>query len=186
MKKISFIIITALLFSCGEKNRISNRPTEQVKFVNLIQSLRDQVNAAEKDKALKSDLLQRGVPYVKQYIRDSLQLKFNAWEARVLDIKENYPQQGATELKFGMAYDLSDILEKLRYRSIVLSSQNPADSKISAILKNLKPGDYLKLSGEIIEKEGFIDIDSYSNYKFSKNIFDNAEFKVQINAAEKL
>jgi hypothetical protein len=37
----------------------------------------------------------------------------------------------------------------------------------------------MKISGNFIEKEGFIDIDSYSNYKFSKNVFDNPEFKIE-------
>ena len=186
MRKISLIIISTLLFSCGEKVLVSNRPAEQIKFVNLIQSLRDQVKAAEKDKAQRSMLLERGVPYVKQFIKDSLQLKFNAWEARVLDIKENYPHQGSTELKLGIAYDPSAILEKLRYQSIVLNYQNQADSEVSKLLKEFKTGDYVKINGEFIEKEGFIDIDSYSSYKFSKNIFDNPEFKVKISAAEKL
>ena len=175
-----------MLFSCGEKILPSNRPTEQVEFIQLMQGLRDQVNASEKDKAYRSDLLQRAVPYVKQYLKDSLMLKFNAWEARVLAIKEDYPKQGTTELKLGMAYDLNDILEKLKYNSIVLSTQTPADSEISAILKNLKPGDYVKLSGEFIEQDGFIDLDSYSNYKFSKNIFDNPEFKSTLSDIKKI
>ena len=46
------------------------------------------------------------------------------------------------------------------------------------MIKGLKAGDQVKITGNFIEKEGFIDIDSYSDYKFSKNVFDNPEFKV--------
>jgi large subunit ribosomal protein L20 len=47
------------------------------------------------------------------------------------------------------------------------------------LIQGLKVGDQMKISGNFIEKEGFIDIDSYSNYKFSKNVFDNPEFKIE-------
>jgi hypothetical protein len=53
-----------------------------------------------------------------------------------------------------------------------------------AMVKGLKIGTDVKISGFFIDKDGFIDIDSYSNYKFSKNVFDNPEFKIELESIE--
>jgi len=52
------------------------------------------------------------------------------------------------------------------------------------MIQGLKVGDQVKISGNFIEKEGFIDIDNYSDYKFSKNVFDNPEFKIELLRSE--
>ncbi|HQS06696.1 MAG TPA: hypothetical protein PLT16_13810, partial [Daejeonella sp.] len=77
------------------------------------------------------------------------------------------------EVNFSIPLDSSN---KSAQKSIVLSSMLETSKK--EMIQGLKVGDQVKISGNFIEKEGFIDIDSYSDYKFSKNVFDNPEFKV--------
>ena len=160
---------------------------QQIRFVNVVKELRDTVNAAEKNKVLRNHLLENGVPALKTYIKDTLKLKFNAWQARVLEINDNSQNPAAAEVKFGMALDPADQSDKSGYKSIVLSSAaKQTNEGVLKIIKQLKAGDQVKINGEFIEKKGFIDIDSYSRYKFSKNVFDNPELKTKITAVEKL
>ena len=77
------------------------------------------------------------------------------------------------EVNFSIPLDPSN---KSAEKSIILSSMLEINKK--EMIKGLKAGDQVKISGNFIEKDGFIDIDSYSDYKFSKNVFDNPEFKV--------
>jgi hypothetical protein len=79
---------------------------------------------------------------------------------------------------------LVDPTNKSAQKSIVLSSI--VDYSGKALIQGLKAGDEVKISGIFIEKKGFIDIDNYSDYKFSKNVFDNPEFKTKLLKIEKL
>ena len=146
--------------------------------MNYVKAIRDTVNASEQDKARRSVLLDYGVTSTKAYVKDSLQLKFNSWQANLVEIID---KPASAEINFSITLDPSN---KSAQKSIVLSST--LDKTKQKIIQGLQAGDQVKISGNFIEKEGFIDIDSYSDYKFSKNVFDNPEFKVQIGAVEKL
>jgi len=174
-------IIASMLFifaSCGQIAKIQG-PDDQVKFVNYIKALRDAVNSLEQDdKAKRGMMLDNGVISTKAYVKDSLHLKFDSWQANLVEIIE---KPASVEINFSIILDPSN---KSSQKSIVLSSI--LDKNKQEIIEGLKAGDQVKISGNFIEKDGFIDIDSYSNYKFSKNVFDNPEFKVEIRAVEKL
>lgn len=182
-----FIIALALFgfLACQQKAFEDKRPADQIRFVNFVKELKDNVNAAENNKTLRNALLENGIPALKTYVRDSLNLRFSAWQVRVLDKTEDYPNPGSVQLKLGIAFNPEDISENSRYQSIVLSCiLNQADAAAMAVLKQLKTGDQVKINGEFIEKKEFIDIDSYSRYKYSKNVFDNPEFKSKLTAIE--
>ena len=174
----NFIIagILFILASCGQNAELQG-PADQIRFVNYVQSIRDAVNASEQDKANRSILLDNGVISTKAYVKDSLQLKFNSWVASLVEIIE---KPASIEVNFSIPLDSSN---KSAQKSIILSSM--LDKSKQEMIQGLKVGDEVKISGNFIEKEGFIDIDSYSNYKFSKNVFDNPEFKVEIRGVEK-
>ena len=172
-------IIAGMLFilaSCGQNAEVQG-PADQIRFVNYVKSIRDAVNASEQDKANRSILLDNGVISTKAYVKDSLQLKYNSWEASLVEVIE---KPASIEVNFSIPLDSSN---KSEQKSIILSSM--LDKSKQEIIQGLKVGDEVKISGNFIEKEGFIDIDSYSNYKFSKNVFDNPEFKVEIRGVEK-
>ncbi|MDP2413015.1 hypothetical protein [Daejeonella sp.] len=166
-------IITGILFllaSCGQNAEVQG-PADQIRFVNYVKSIRDVVNASEQDKANRSILLDNGVISTKAYVKDSLALKFNSWQATLVEIIE---KPASIEVNFSIPLDPSN---KSAQKSIILSSMLEINKK--EMIKGLKTGDQVKISGNFIEKEGFIDIDSYSDYKFSKNVFDNPEFKIE-------
>jgi hypothetical protein len=105
-------------------------------------------------------------------------MKFNAWQAKVLDIID---RQTSIEVNVGITLDLTNTSAQ---KSIVFSSL--LDQSGKAITEGIKAGDQVKISGIFIDKKGFIDIDNYSDYKFSKNVFDNPEFKIKLTSIEKL
>lgn len=167
-------IIAGILFvlaSCGQ-NATLQGPDEQLRFVHYVKSIRDAVNASEQDKANRSILLDNGVISTKAFVKDSLQLKFNSWQGILVEIID---KPAILEVNFSILLDPSN---KSAQKSIILSSM--LDKSKQEMIQGLKAGDQVKISGNFIEKEGFIDIDSYSNYKFSKNVFDNPEFKVEL------
>lgn len=175
------IVITCMLFilsSCGQNGGNDSGPNEQLSFVKYIKARRDTVNTSDQNKDLRSFLLDNGISSTKIYIKDSLQLKFNFWQAMVLEIID---KQTTVEVNFGITLDQAN---RSAQKSIVLSALMYPSEK--AIIEGIKAGDQVKISGIFIEKKGFIDIDNYSDYKFSKNVFDNPEFKTKITALEKL
>jgi hypothetical protein len=178
MKAITVICMLFILSSCGQNDDESTGPNEQIKFVKYLKVLRDTVNSSEQNKDLRSILLEKGISSTKIYVKDSLQMKFNFWQAKVLDIIDKQP---IIELNVGITLDPTN---KSAQKSIVLSSL--LDQTNKAIITGIKAGDQVKISGIFIDKKGFIDIDNYSDYKFSKNVFDNPEFKTKIIAIEKL
>jgi hypothetical protein len=178
MKSILVISLVFILFSCKQNASENTGPNEQIQFVNYIKVLRDTVNVSEQNKPLRNFLLEKGISSSKIYVKDSLQMKFNSWQATVLDIID---KQASKEINVGI---LLDPTNKSAQKSIVLSSI--VDYSGKALIQGLKAGDEVKISGIFIEKKGFIDIDNYSDYKFSKNVFDNPEFKTKLLKIEKL
>lgn len=181
MKNLIIAILILGLASCGQKVVEDKRPAEQISLINFIRDIRDKVNAAGEDKALRGAILDQGVANTKAYVKDSLNLKFNKWQAKLVEIKQNMRNPAITDLVLVMNIDQEN---QSTEKSIVLRA-SAADEQLSRSLKDLKAGDQLIISGDFIEKNGFIDIDSYSRYKFSKNVFDNPEFKTTIRIAEK-
>ena len=149
----NFIIagILFILASCGQNAELQG-PADQIRFVNYVQSIRDAVNASEQDKANRSILLDNGVISTKAYVKDSLQLKFNSWVASLVEIIE---KPASIEVNFSIPLDSSN---KSAQKSIILSSM--LDKSKQEMIQGLKVGDEVKISGNFIEKEGFIDIDS--------------------------
>jgi hypothetical protein len=109
-------------------------------------------------------------------VKDSLSLKFDSWNTTLVEINE---KPTSTEVNFSIPLDSSN---KSAQKAIILSALLYKNKK--ELTDKLKVGDNVIISGNFIEKEGFIDIDSYSNYKFSKNVFDNPEFKIELVSIE--
>ncbi|MDP3468619.1 MAG: hypothetical protein Q8S11_09820 [Daejeonella sp.] len=175
MKNLIIAGILFLLASCGQNAELQG-PDDQVRFVNYVKSIRDAVNVSEQDKANRSILLDNGVISTKAYIKDSLSLKFDFWQATVVEIIE---KPASIEINFSIILDPSN---KSAQKSIIFNCI--LDNSKKEMIQGFKTGDHVKISGNFIEKEGFIDIDNYSNYKFSKNVFDNPEFKIELGSIE--
>jgi len=173
MKNLIIAGILFLLASCGQ-NAEQQGPADQIRFVNYVKFIRDAVNSS--DEANRSIQLNNGVLLTKAYIKDSLSLKFNSWQATLVEIIE---KPTTTEVNFSIPLDSSN---KSAEKAVILSSL--LDKSKKEMIQGLKVGDQVKITGNFIEKEGFIDIDSYSNYKFSKNVFDNPEFKIELGSIE--
>jgi len=187
MRILTIVLAILSLSSCQEKSFEDRRPSDQIRFVNFVKELRDTVNSSESNKVMRNALLENGIPTLKLYVKDTLRLTFKAWQAKVLDITENYANTGSIELKLGLGFDPADSSEKSKNQSIVFSSIiQQSDLAIIETIKPIQIGEFVQIRGEFIEKKGFIDIDSYSRYKFSKNIFDNPEFKTRLKAIEKI
>lgn len=185
--KASFIyLLLLILVSCNNEKFVDKRTNSQIKFISYVQKLRDSINSVNIDKAQRNLLLEKNIPAVK-YIKDSLNLKIDNWQVKLIEKTDDYLYTGAVQLKLGIAFDPYDTRARAINQSIVLTAViPPSDKSIIEAIKDLKIGDYLKVNGQFINKEGFIDIDSYSQYKFSKNVLDNPEFNASIKALEKL
>jgi hypothetical protein len=171
----NFIIagILFILASCGQ-NAEQQGSADQIKFVNYVKFIRDAVNSS--DESNRSVQLNNGVLLTKAYVKDSLSLKFDSWHTTLVEINE---KPTSTEVNFSIPLDSSN---KSAQKAIILSALLYKNKK--ELTDKLKVGDNVIISGNFIEKEGFIDIDSYSNYKFSKNVFDNPEFKIELVSIE--
>jgi hypothetical protein len=171
----NFIIIgTLFLLASCRQNTEQQGPKNQINFVNYVKFIRNAVNSS--DEANRSVQLNNGILLTKTYVKDSLSLKFDSWQAKLVEIIE---KPTYTEVNFSIPLDSSN---KSAEKSIVLSTLLYKNKK--AMVKGLKIGTDVKISGFFIDKDGFIDIDSYSNYKFSKNVFDNPEFKIELESIE--
>lgn len=175
MRNFIFTGILFFLVSCGQKTEVLS-PTEQTRFVNYVKFIRDAVNSSDENKGNRSVQLNNGILLTKAYVKDSLTLKFDLWQASLIEVidKPTY-----LEANFSMPIDPSN---KSAQKAIVLSSL--IDKSKKELTDKLKVGIQVSISGKFIEKDGFIDIDSYSNYKFSKNVFDNPEFKIELTRIE--
>lgn len=183
MKKILLFIVSVGLFAC-QKEYKDSRPADQLKFVNVVKGLRDSVNAFEKNPAVRTQVLEKGVERVKAYIKDSLSLSFNSWEARVLNVSKD-PESGRVDLFYGFNIDGGEMSEKTRFQSIVLKSAvDQSDTKSAAAIKALEQGDLVKISGSFSTARNYINIDKFDKKAVSNNVFQNPEFKVDISVVE--
>jgi hypothetical protein len=176
------VILSGALISCKSKPTADTRSKDQLGLIKIVKFYRDGVDrsAGESDKAL---YLESGIINVKKHITDTLQLKFSGWDARVLDNVKSSPDQDAPEITYGMSIDDFNLEEKSRYKSIVLggslSNTGPAAKSLA---EQLEIGDHVQLSGSFITRDKRIDVDPYNlkNFRDSKNIFANPEFRVEI------
>lgn len=181
MKTSCFLFLLLILSSCNTEKFQDQRPQTQTKFISYFKVLRDAVNASDKNKILRNSLLEANIPAVKSYIKDTLNLSIKDWQVRLIEKTDNYLQSGNVQIKLSIAYDPYDESSSAINQSIILTAVIPASNKtVFDSINVLELNDYLKINGQFIEKGGFIDIDSYSNYKFSKNVLDNPEFKLLI------
>jgi hypothetical protein len=185
--KTFFIILSIITFtSCNNSTFIDKRTDKQINFISYVKALRDTINVSSENKTDRNTLMENSVPAVKSYIRDTLKLVIKSWQVKVIEKTEDYPYKGSILLKTGLAFDPYDTSSGTINQSIILKTIIPASDKaIIEIVKSLKINDYLKIDGQFVQKKGFIDIDSYSHYKFSKNVLDNPEFEAKITSIEK-
>jgi hypothetical protein len=186
--KARYLFLILLIFSsCNKEKFEDKRPDNQVKFISYVRLLRDAVNATNMDKDLRNAALEKNIPAVKTYIKDSLNLSINTWQVKLIEKTDNYLYTGSVQLKLGIAFDPYDTRSRAINQSIILKTIIPAyDKAIIEAVKSLKVDEYLKINGNFIQKGDFIDIDSYSQYKFSKNVLDNPQFEAKITSIEKL
>jgi len=168
MRNFIIAVMLLILASCGQQTEVLG-PAEQTRFVNYVKFIRNAVNSS--DEANRSVQLNNGILLTKAYVKDSLSLKFDSWQATLVEIIE---KPTYTEVNFSIPLDSSN---KSAEKSIILSTLLYKNKK--DLVQGLKIGNDVKISGKFIDKDGFIDIDSYSNYKFSKNVLDNPEFKIE-------
>jgi len=180
------LVLVISLAGCTEGDYTDNRPAEQARFVSIVREWRDTVNAAEKNAGLRGQLLENGVDSVKAHIRDSLQLQFKAWEARVLYVAPDPADRDYIVTSFGMNLDTGPMTEKNRYESVVFTSRTATEQPVHATLKTLAVGDIARINGQFKTIQKTINIDSYNDLSRSKNVLDNPEFRVEIGTVEKL
>lgn len=174
------------LAGCTEEKYADKRPAEQSRFVGLIREWRDTINAAQKNPGLRMQLLEKGVFSAKTHIQDSLQLQFSLWEARVLNLAPDPTASEYIIASFGMNLDGGKMTEEFRFKSLVFTSRTFQSDPAYAILKTLKAGDIIRISGNFKTVQKTINIDSFNDLTQSKNVLDNPEFKVEITTLEKL
>ncbi|WP_395804996.1 hypothetical protein [Daejeonella sp.] len=187
MKTTITAIIALIFFSCNKPSFEDNRTEKQVKFISYVQEWRDSINKTTDNKIQRNKLLETSIPAVKSYIKDSLNLSIQTWQVKVINKTEDYLYTGSVQLKLGIAFDPYDTRSRAINQSIILKTIIPASDKaIIEAIKSLEVDEYLKINGNFIQKGDFIDIDSYSHYKFSKNVLDNPQFEAKITSIEKL
>jgi hypothetical protein len=185
MKNFIVVMLLLSLAACGGNNYTDNRPADQVRLINITRQWRDTVNTAANE-TVRGHLLETGVNVIKAHIKDSLQLKFTGWEARVLSVAADPSEPDYTVVSFGMNLNGGAPGEKTRYASLVFTNRWANDEPIAAILKSLKTGDMVLIDGAFKTLQKTIDIDSYNDLSRSKNVLDNPEFRVMISKVVKL
>ena len=91
-----------ILASCGQKKEVLG-PAEQTRFVNYVKFIRNAVNSS--DEANRSVQLNNGILLTKAYVKDSLSLKFDSWQATLVEIIE---KPTSTEVNFSIPLDSSN------------------------------------------------------------------------------
>jgi hypothetical protein len=179
-------LLLVAITACTGKEYTDKRPAEQVRLMNIISKYRDTVNAAAANGAMRSSLLENGVMVIKDYISDSLELKFTGWEARVLSVAADPSEPGYIIASFGMNLNGGAPTERTRYESVVFTSRSTTGDPADAVIKSLETGDIISIDGTFNTLQKTIDIDSYNDLSRSKNVLDNPEFRVTISKAIKL
>ncbi|HXI00207.1 MAG TPA: hypothetical protein VNI52_08040 [Sphingobacteriaceae bacterium] len=181
-------ILSLIVFSfmgCLEEKYIDKRPSDQVNFLTAARQWRDSVNT-NTTPAMRQKYLEKGVSEVKTHIIDSLQLRFESWEARILDIGPDPTDKDYTITSFGMNLDGGLPNEKTRYQSVVFTSRTVKSEPVDATIKTLQIGDLVRISGNYKMLLKTINVDSYNDLSKSNNVLDNPEFRIELSKLEKL
>ena len=178
---VFFIVVFSL--SCKDENTTDSRPTEQRAFIGIVKELRNQAESIPLTDGNRPVVIDDGVKLLKMYIADTLNSKFDNWDARVLDNKMTDPNGGDIRITFGISIDNFNLEETARFKSIVFrESLSNVQSPLREKLQQLKVGDHVKISGTFVTRDKKIDVDPYNvkEFKISKNIFSNPEFRTDI------
>lgn len=181
--KIALVFLFATLLSCSNKPLTDVRTAEQQSLVRVVKEARDQASGVALSDPNRPVMIDDAVKRVKAFIADSLNLKFTNWDARVLDNTKTDPNGSEIRITFGTSIDGYDLEETARYKSIVFQEWlSDAQSPLKEELQALNVGDHVKISGSFVTRDKKIDIDPYNEKEFrkSKNIFSNPEFRVDI------
>ncbi len=179
MKYSLLLFLLVAVTACQPKDQPDTRPPGQVRFAELVQTLRDSTEAVT-NPALKTQLLGLAVDSVKTHLFDSLELNFDGWNVRVLEIKSLPDSPGMTEIFYGMNIDDGPMNEKSRYHSIVFREQVDKQTVQSSPRQNLKVGSIVTISGTFVARARNINMESYNGYKTSKNVLANPALRVEI------
>ncbi len=181
--KAIFVLALFSLFSCKEKNAIDSRPKDQQSFIRIVKAERAQVQRLPLTDPNRPVIIDDGVKRIKIYIADTLQSKFDGWDVRVLDNSKTDPNGTEVKITFGMSIDDFNLEETGRFKSIVFrQSLSDAQPPLNEKLKELNVGNHVKITGSFVTRDKRIDVDPYNEkeFKLSKNIFANPEFRVDI------
>lgn len=181
--KASLVFVLISLYSCKERHVTDSRPKDQQSFIGIVKAVRDSAAGVSLSDANRPLMIDQSLKRVKAYMADTLKSKFEGWDARVLDNTKADPNGNEVRIAFGLSIDKFDLEETARYKSVVFrewlsDSQPPLREK----LLGLKVGDHVKISGSFITRDKRIDVDPYNEkeFKITKNIFSNPEFRVDI------
>lgn len=185
MRNIIIILVIFSMTGCIKEEYIDKRPADQIRFISIARQWRDTVNAVGTNDALRQQLLEKGVNTIKAHILDSLQLHFQSWEARVMDMGPDPTDPDYTIASFGMNLEGGPPNEKSRYHSVVFTSRTSKPEPTDVIIKALKIGDLIRINGNFKTLLRTINIDSYNDLSKTKNVLDNPEFMVEVSKVEK-
>jgi hypothetical protein len=183
IKGLFVVLILALCLSCKQQNPTDTRPPQQRAFAGVVKTLKDQAERIPFADANRPVILDDGVNRLKSYITDTLNLKFDNWDARVLDNKMTDPDGSDHHIAFGISIDDFNLDETSRFKSVVFrESVNNVQPPLRDKLKQLKVGDHVKISGSFVTRDKKINIDPYNlkEFRVSKNIFLNPQFRTDI------
>ncbi|MGB4398601.1 MAG: hypothetical protein WBJ10_04470 [Daejeonella sp.] len=180
--RILFLILLTLI-SCSNKPQTDVRVSEQQSFAKVAKEARDQADNAALTDPNRPVMIDDAVKKLKAYIVDTLNSKFTDWDVRVLDNTKTDPNGSEIRITFGTSIDGFDLEETARYKSIVFREWlSDAQSPLREKMQSLNVGDHVKITGSFVTRDKKIDIDPYNEKEFrkSKNIFSNPEFRVDI------
>ncbi|MEJ7692540.1 hypothetical protein [Daejeonella sp.] len=181
--KASVFLALISLYSCQERTLVDVRPADQQSFLRIVKEVRDSATQVPLSDGNRPVMIDNAVKRVKAYIVDTLKSKFDGWNARVLDNTKTDPNGTEVRLAFGLSIDDFNLEETARYKSVVFREWlSDAQSPLRERLLGLKVGDHVKITGSFISRDKRIDVDPYNEkeFKLTKNIFANPEFRVDI------
>lgn len=178
-----YALLVMILFSCNSGPLTDIRVTDQQSFVRVVKEVRDQAASVALTDPNRPVMIDVAVKRVKAYIVDTLKSQFTGWDVRVLDNTKTDPNGTEIRITFGTSIDNYDLEETARYKSIVFREWlSDALPPLKEKLMALNVGDHVKISGSFVSRDKRIDVDPYNDKEFkqSKNIFSNPEFRVDI------
>ncbi len=185
LDKFFFAAFLASLLSCSNKPLPDVRVAEQRSFVGVVKQARDQADRVALTDPNRPVMIDVAVKRVKAFIADTLNSQFTGWDVRVLDNTKTDPNGSEIRIAFGSSIDDFNLEETARFKSVVFKEWlSDAKSPLREKLQALNVGDHVKITGSFVSRDKKIDIDPYNEkeYKKSKNIFSNPEFRVDVTA----